>query len=202
MSFSKKIASLICLALFSTAIYAAGSVNALFHTPHNPVAGNPKGTISIVEFFDYQCGHCKQMAPVIEKIVQDNPNVRLVFKDLPFTGPMADYAARAALAANQQGKYYPLCKMMLASNAPLTEKSILQYAQNLGIDTKKLKRDMQSPSTTRMLRNAFQLANQLKVTGTPTFFIGKTNDKDLSKIKMISGEASQSELQAAINSAS
>src|SRR5689334_12549783 len=93
--------SLGLLCLFSFAVKAE-SVNALFHQNSDPVAGNPKGKVTVVEFFDYQCSHCMTMAPVIEAIIKNNPNVRVVFKDFPIRGPVSEFAAKAALAANKQ----------------------------------------------------------------------------------------------------
>ena len=123
---SKKLLSLsfYLLALLSFAVKAQ-SANELLHQSHDPIAGNPKGNVTVVEFFDYQCSHCMSMAPVIAAIIQANPNVRVVFKDLPIRGAMSEFAARAALAANKQGKYYSLNHALLSANQPLTEDFVL-----------------------------------------------------------------------------
>ena len=193
--------SLGLLFLFSLAVKAE-SVNALLHASNDPVAGNPKGKITVVEFFDYQCGHCMSMAPVIASIIKNNPNVRVVFKDFPIRGPVSEFAARAALAANKQGKYYEFNHALLTANQPLTEQSILEIAKSTGLNIKQLKKDMDSKAVENQLKANFNLALNLKLTGTPAFFISKTDAKDSSNINFILGEMSQSELQSAIDNAS
>jgi protein-disulfide isomerase len=84
---------------------AAAYADPLFHQENDPIGGNPNGKVTIVEFFDYQCPHCVDMAPIIDSIVKANPDVRVVYKEFPVRGPLSKLAASAALAANQQGKY-------------------------------------------------------------------------------------------------
>src|SRR5437016_13285903 len=101
----KKIfASVILMACLPFAA-SADSLSALFRQSNDPVAGDPKGKVTVVEFFDYQCSHCADMPPVTAEIIRTNPHVRFGFKDLPIRGPLSQYAAQAALAANRLGKY-------------------------------------------------------------------------------------------------
>jgi len=187
--------------LFAFSLTAnAQSANALLRGNY-PVAGNPKGNITVVEFFDYQCSHCASMAPVISAVIRSNPNVRFVFKDFPIRGPMSEYAARAALAANMQGKYYQLNHALLTTNEPLTKENVISIAKANGLNTKKLEKDMFSATVTNQLKGTYQLAQELKLTGTPAFFIGKTNSNSLSNVNYVLGEMSQSDLQTAIDQA-
>src|SRR5437016_4513875 len=94
----------------------AQSVNALFHQAHDPVAGNPNGSVTVAEFFDYQCSHCISMAPVMANIIKDNSDVRIVFKEFPIRGSISEFASRAALAANMQGKYYEFNHAILTTD--------------------------------------------------------------------------------------
>ncbi len=185
----------------STQQSAPKYVNNLFHQANDPVAGNPNGDITIVEFFDYQCPHCLDMAPVIAAIIKANPNVRIIFKEFPIRGPMSDFAARAALAANKQGKYYILNHALLTAKQPLTEESIFAIAKNAGLDVDKLKKDMNDASINNQLKNTMKLAQDLKLFGTPAFFIGKTDAKTNSAIQYVPGQVDQKQMQSLIDKA-
>lgn len=174
--------------------------DALFHQNNDPAIGNPNGKVTVVEFFDYQCPHCVDMAPVISAISKANPDVRIVFKDFPIRGPMSEVAARAAIAANKQGKYYDFSHALLIANKQLTEDAIYDIAKSVGLDVDKLKKDMKDASVTDVLNANMKLAQNLKLFGTPAFFIGKTNDtKDISYVP---GQMDQNQLQTAIDKAS
>jgi protein-disulfide isomerase len=186
----------------SLAANAEPEVNALFHQANDPIAGNPKGKITVVEFFDYQCSHCVSMAGVMASIMKDNPNVRIVFKEYPIRGPMSEFASRAALAANKQGKYYELSHALLTTNLALNENNIFDIAKSLGLNVSKMKTDMNSKSVKGQIYSNYNLARKLNINGTPAFFIGKTNTKDSKNLNFVLGEMSQTELQDAINKAS
>lgn len=173
----------------------------LFHQANDPVAGNPNGTVTIVEFFDYQCPHCVDMAPVIEGIIKANPDVRVVFKEFPIRGAMSDLAARAALAANKQGKYYEFSHGLLIANKPITQELIYQVAQDNGLNVDQLKKDMDDKTIADQLKNNMKLAQDLKLFGTPAFFIGKTDSKDSKAINYVPGQMDQTQLQTAIDKA-
>ncbi|MBX3708248.1 MAG: DsbA family protein [Gammaproteobacteria bacterium] len=180
----------------------AEAVNTLLHNPGDPIAGNPKGKVTVVEFFDYQCSHCMNMAPVIKTIIKTNPNVRIVYKDFPIRGPMSLYAARAALAANKQGKYYNFNHAMLITRLPLNEDNILDIAKSVGLNVTQLKKDMNSHRVNKILQTNYDLARTLNLNGTPAFFISKSNAKSSKDLNFVLGEMSSSELQDAINKAS
>jgi protein-disulfide isomerase len=176
-------------------------ISSLFHDANDPVAGNPNGKITVTEFFDYQCPHCVDMAPVMGAIIKSNPNVRIVFKDFPIRGPMSDLAARAAIAANKQGKYYELSHALLTSNKPLSPDVIYQLAKDNGLDVDKLKKDMNDNSVNIQIKNNMKLAQDLKLLGTPAFFIGKTDATASDNINYVPGQMNQQQLQDAINQA-
>ncbi|VVC76741.1 Thiol:disulfide interchange protein DsbA [Aquicella siphonis] len=180
---------------------SADVVKSLFHHEQDPVAGNPKGSVTVVEFFDYQCSHCINMAPVISAIIKANPKVRIVFKEYPIRGPMSEIAARAALAANMQGKYYEFNHALMTTSLAMNENNILDIAKSMGLNVKKLKKDMNSSTVTNVIQANYALARELNLTGTPAFFVGKTNAKDSKNLNFTLGEMSQTELQDAINHA-
>jgi len=170
----------------------------LFHEAGDPVAGNANGKISIVEFFDYQCPHCVDMAPVMSEVIKANPDVRVIYKEFPIRGPVSEFAARAALAANKQGKYVELSHALLTTQQPLTQESILEIAKKTGLDMDKLKTEMNSEAVSNQIKATIKLAQDLKLFGTPAFFIGKTTG---TAINYVPGQMNQKQLQDAIDSA-
>ncbi len=143
----------------------------LVSDPASPVAGNPAGTVTLVEFFDYQCGYCKRVAPEVAKLLQADPQVRLVYKDFPILGPESVLAARAALAAEQQGKYLALHDALLAADQ-LNEEVVFDLAAKAGLDVSRLKQDMQGPAVTQALDKNAKLAKAIGIQGTPAFIAG------------------------------
>ncbi|MHB1221786.1 MAG: DsbA family protein [Gammaproteobacteria bacterium] len=165
------------------------------------MTGNANGKITVVEFFDYQCPHCVDMAPVIEGIVKANPDVRIVFKEFPIRGPLSEFAARAALAANKQGKYYEFSHALLISKEPLTQESVLETAKKVGVNVDQLKKDMADKSVDEQLKANIKLAQDLKLFGTPAFFIGKTDAKAPGSVSYIPGQMDQTQMQSTIDKA-
>lgn len=176
-------------------------VKNLFHAKGDPVGGNPKGAVTVVEFFDYQCPHCVDMGPVISKIIKANPNVRVIFKEFPIRGEMSDFAARAALAANLQGKYYELHDAILQIKPPITKDAIYNRAKDLGLNVDKLKKDMDSDKIKDQIKANVNLAQELKLFGTPAFFIGSTDAANSGDVKYVPGAMSQPQMQEAIKKA-
>ena len=136
------------------------------------VAGNPDGDITVVEFFDYNCGYCKHGLHDVIKLVETDPKVRVVFKELPILSKGSEEASRVALAAQRQGKYWELHKAMLGAKGQMNEAAALQIAEKLGLDMDKLEEDMASPEVKAEIEKAAALAKKLGVNGTPDFLIG------------------------------
>lgn len=169
---------------------------ALFRQDGDPVAGNPKGTVTVTEFFDYQCPHCVDMAPIIAEVMKSNPNVRFVFKEFPIRGPLSETAARAALAANMQGKYYEFSHALLTTQGNLTQDTIMKVAKDAGLNVEQLKKDMNSDTVKNQLQANIKLGQDLKLFGTPALFVGPTSG---SNINYFPGAASVEQLQGLIN---
>ena len=142
--------------------------------PDDPIMGNPTGTITVVEFFDYRCGYCKRVFPTVMKVLNDNPSVRFVIKEFPILGPESVTASRASLAVwrTQKAKYGAFHAAVINLRGGITEAKILSVATQLGIDAKKLKKDMADPEIDRILEKNYQLAQALNINGTPAFVIG------------------------------
>ncbi|MBI4184700.1 MAG: DsbA family protein [Proteobacteria bacterium] len=145
---------------------------ALFNDPDAPVAGNAKGDVVVVEFFDYRCPYCKQVAPELLALLRQDDRVKLVYKEIPVLGPQSVVAARAALAAHRQGKYKALHDALMAMRGNFSDAEILQAAAEAGVDVKRLKADMARPEIEAMLRRNLELANRLGIDGTPAFVVG------------------------------
>jgi protein-disulfide isomerase len=144
----------------------------VFDDPATPVGGNPQGDVTVVEFFDYRCPYCKQVHPVIQKLLDQDRKLRFVYKEFPVLGEQSDMAARAALAARLQGKYEPLHNAMMAAKGQITEEVVYRLAGSVGLDVDRLKRDMTDPEIDRALSANRSLAKALDLRGTPGFVIG------------------------------
>jgi len=144
----------------------------IFEDPNAPVAGNPKGDVTLVEFFDYRCPYCKQVAPAIDALLAEDKKLRVVYKEFPVLGADSITAARAALAAQKQGKYEALHRALMGMKGQINEAAIFAAAKSAGIDVERLKRDMETPEIDGFLRANHQLASALDIRGTPGFVIG------------------------------
>jgi protein-disulfide isomerase len=139
----------------------------------SPTVGPESAPITIVEFADFQCPHCAQFAPVIDKLVESRKNdVRFVYK-LYVLGkfPNSENAARAAYAAGKQGKFWEMHHMIFANQENLTQQGLDAMAKELGLDVGRLHADMQSPDTADRIAKDRKLGEDLKIEGTPTLFI-------------------------------
>ncbi|WP_437374413.1 DsbA family protein [Inquilinus limosus] len=143
----------------------------IFRSPSSPVIGNPQGDVTLVEFFDYQCGYCKRSQPDLERLVKEDSGLRVVLKEFPILGPASVTAARASLAAQKQGKYLEFHSKLMGVKGQLNDQVIFDTAKQVGLDLDKLKQDMNDPSVAAELRANMDLAEALGVQGTPAFVI-------------------------------
>jgi protein-disulfide isomerase len=144
----------------------------IYREPNASVAGNPAGDITVVEFFDYNCGYCKRGLLDIVKLVETDPKVRVVFKELPILTKGSAEASKVALAARMQGKYWEIHRAMLETKGVLNEATGLQLAEKLGLDMTKLNKDMASPEVAAELERSEALARKMGINGTPHFLVG------------------------------
>lgn len=148
--------------------------NALLNPNENTIIGNPSGDVTVVEFFDYNCGYCKSMFPAVKEILEEDSDVRMVMKEFPILGPGSVIAARAALASREQGKYAELHMALLSHKGALNQNSVEAVAKNIGLNVEKLRVDMEKPEINEILGNNMALARDLGIEGTPALIIGKT----------------------------
>ena len=144
---------------------------ALFQEAEPIVAGNPKGDVTIVEFFDYRCPYCKKGKQNVSDLLKQDGNVRLVLKEYPILSAESELAAQAAVASVAQGKYWDF-HLALMGAEELSEESIFAIAKDVGVDVTKLKTDMASTKVKKRLDEVQALGKAVGVDATPTFFIG------------------------------
>ena len=144
----------------------------LLHAAADPVIGNPNGDVTIVEFFDYRCPYCKSVAAAFVDLYEKDGKVRFVLKEFPILGPESEFAAKAALAAQKQGKYRELHLAMMSFKGKMTNDDVRQLAAKVGLDVAKLEQDMQDPAIAEAISRNYALAEALGIKGTPAFIIG------------------------------
>lgn len=144
----------------------------LFNSPESPVGGNPQGDITLVEFFDYNCPYCRQVAPVMIEAENADPKLRIVYKEFPILGPNSVFAAKAALAARQHGLYLQFHKALMQASGTVDETRAMAAAVEVGLDLERLRSDMQHPSVEAEIERNYVLAQALRINGTPGFVVG------------------------------
>jgi protein-disulfide isomerase len=144
----------------------------IYNEPTSPVLGNPKGDVTIVEFYDYACGYCKMAQPTIKALLEQDKNVRFIAKEFPILGEGSILASRAAIASIKQNKFEKFHDVLMSFHGAMNEASIMDAAQRSGLDTAKLKRDMNDKSVDETIAINRKLGNDLGVRGTPMFIIG------------------------------
>lgn len=147
------------------------NINEINNNPNTPVMGNPNGSIVLVEFFDFSCGYCHRLYPALKNIIAKNPEVKLVLKELTFVSKVSDYAARAGIAANMQGKYAEYYNGLMSANGSLTEEKINEIAAANGIDVAKMKEDANSDKVKAIVRETADLASKIEIGGVPTMIL-------------------------------
>jgi protein-disulfide isomerase len=143
--------------------------------PATPVIGNPNGTVTVTEFFDYRCGYCKAVFPSVQKLLKDDPNIRYVMKELPILSPESRIASKLALAVwkNEPKRYQDLHTRLMSAQGDFSERRIFAIAKEAGVDIDRAKRGMDAAEIEQALAANLELAQALGITGTPGFVIGK-----------------------------
>ncbi|APH58684.1 DsbA family protein [Granulibacter bethesdensis] len=150
----------------------AANASRLTSDPADPVAGNPKGSTSIVEFYDVRCPYCRRMVPVMDELIRKHPELRVVYKDMPILGAKSELGSRALLAAQKQGGYVQLRAALMHGSPDLTQEDIDRQARTLGLDVDRLHKDMQDPAIEKRLADNIALGRSLGLEGTPAYVIG------------------------------
>lgn len=142
-------------------------------TSDTPAKGPPSAPVTIVEFADFECPHCRHASPILDKLVEQYPGqVRLLFKNYPLTAHVhGESAARAAVAAGNQGKFWEMHHALFEHQDALEPRDIEKYAKDLGLDLAKFKADWAAEATADKVARDHKQGDALGVTGTPAIFI-------------------------------
>jgi protein-disulfide isomerase len=141
-------------------------------TPADPVAGDPRGDVTIVEFFDTRCPYCRKLEPVMDSFLAQDRKVKLVFKDLPILGPASVLGTKALLAAQKQDAYGKMREAVMKLPPDTTLPQIESAARALKLDWPRLTKDMEEPAVQARIDANLKLAHDLGIQGTPALVIG------------------------------
>ncbi len=143
----------------------------LFRSSTAPVAGNPKGDVTVVEFFDYNCGYCKKALGDMAKLIESDKKVKVLLRELPIFGKDSEGAARVAVAAKKQNKYWEVHRGLLERRGKADEAAGLEIAQAAGLNMDQLRKDMTSAEVKKELDEVKSIAEKMGIQGTPHFFV-------------------------------
>lgn len=146
----------------------------LFNSPRGIVIGNPKGNVTLVEFFDYNCGYCKKALGDVNELLKNDPNIKIVLKELPILSEGSEEAARVAVAVRLQdpSKYLAFHRALLGGRGEANLQRALAAAQQAGLDVERIKKDLTNPEVEATLKENAALAQALAISGTPTYVLG------------------------------
>lgn len=141
-------------------------------SPLTPVIGASDADVTVVEFFDYQCGYCKRLFPGLRSIMETDKDLRFIFVEFPILGPASLVASKAALAAQKQDLYMEFHTALMEFQGRLNDDVIFGKAEEVGLDIERLKADMEDPQITRYIEMTRAVAESIDVRGTPAMVIG------------------------------
>jgi protein-disulfide isomerase len=171
--------------------FLAKNAKDVFRSPDDLVLGNPKGNVTVVEFFDYNCGWCKKGFPGVMGLLKSDKNLRLVLKEFPVLSDESVYASRAVIASAKQGKQQEMHLALLPFEGHVTQNVVEQAAKDNKLDFAKLNADMAAPETEAQIARNHQVAQSLGINGTPSFIVGD---------QLIPGYVPPEDLAATVNS--
>jgi protein-disulfide isomerase len=154
-----------------TAAVIKGNAQEIFRPAASPVVGNGKGDVTVLEFFDYNCGFCKRAFGDVARLIDKDKQVKFIMKELPILSKGSEEASRVALAAKMQGKYWEFHRAMIESTGQANEAAALRTAEKLGLDMVKLRKDMASPDVKKEIDETRALAQKMGIQGTPYFLV-------------------------------
>jgi len=146
----------------------------IFSSPTDITLGNPKGDVTVVEFFDYNCGYCKRALSDMDDILAKDKNIRFILKEFPILGPDSLAAHRVANAVRLLApeKYAQFHRTLLGSEEHASEATAVAVAVSLGLNEAAIRKSMTEKPNDDIVRQAYQLANSIGITGTPTYILG------------------------------
>ncbi|WP_199554376.1 DsbA family protein [Sandaracinobacteroides hominis] len=155
-------------------------------------AGNPDGDVVLVEFFDFNCPYCRQSSGDVERLLKEDPNLKLVFRDMPVLGPDSERFALAALSAAQQGRYAAFYRNVFAGQGALSQERLIRNTRAAGLDEAKVAAALSSKELQAEVEKNVSLGRALGLTGTPSYVVGN---------KILSGAVGYEALKEAVEAA-
>ncbi len=137
-----------------------------------PMAGNPNGDVTVIEFFDYNCGYCRKAFNTLNELIRADDEVRVVFREFPILSPESVAAAKWALAANKQGKYFEFHNKLMKTSGRINEAAALAAAKAVGLDLDRALADLESKEVLDHIDQTREIAKAMDIGGTPAFVIG------------------------------
>lgn len=147
------------------------SLEDYFKNSSLPSLGRPNADVTVVEFFDYNCGYCKRALADVQEIAEQDKNVRFVFQEMPILSQSSLDAAKWAMAAHQQGKYFEYHAALMEFRGPKNKSNLEKLAKDAGLDVERLKSDVDSDAVNKAVQESVNIARQIGITGTPAFII-------------------------------
>ncbi|WP_088347403.1 MULTISPECIES: DsbA family protein [Rhodomicrobium] len=130
------------------------------------------GKITLVEFFDYNCGYCRKAFDNLVGVANQEKDVRVVFVEFPILSEGSRVASQAAIASTKQGKYFPFHQGLMKYKGEVKEDVVFKVAAEVGLDVEKLKADMKLPEVDALIEKNLELGTAMGVQGTPAIFVG------------------------------
>ena len=147
------------------------NIDELHNIKNSPYIGPKDAKITIVEFFDFNCGYCKRVAPAMMQIIKKNPDVRVILKPVAFLRDTSATAAKALLATAEEGKFVEFYESLLTQNGQITETVIFEHIEKAGLDVAKIKKLMESDKVKKNFEEIAELSRTVQVRGVPTLII-------------------------------
>lgn len=146
----------------------------IFNASYDGYVGNPDGKVTIVEFYDYNCGYCKRAQEDMLALTAADPDLRFVLKEFPILGPDSQKASQVSMAFRtlMPEKHAEFHNQLIMSPGRAGEASAIKIALALGVDEAKLREEMKNPAITEAFARTYELANKLSITGTPSYVVG------------------------------
>jgi protein-disulfide isomerase len=152
--------------------------DALFNSPHHVTLGNPQGDVTLVEFFDYNCGYCKRALGDMVELLKTDSKLKVVLKEFPVLGPGSIEAAQVAVAARMQDKtgkkYFEFHQKLLGGRGQADKARALAAAKDAGFDVARIEKDIKGPEVRTAIEESMKLAEALGISGTPTYVVGQS----------------------------
>jgi len=145
----------------------------IFHSPDDFVAGNPNGDVTLVEYFDYNCGFCRRAVADLNRLLEDDPNLRVVLKEFPVLNQGSIEAARLSMAAIKQGKYMAFHRALFEVEGGVDAQQALRVAAELGMDVDEMTQYASDNARVDVISANLRIASQLGINGTPSYVIGE-----------------------------